>query len=194
MTGNELLTEFDGIAANDLDPLATTTAAKLTLLNTAARRVMHLLKIIRRSVPLVYVGGTTRYNLMSLSPPLDEATRVRRNNVDYPRVYGEDGKGWNQVDDFVDIFFDAADGDILTVDGYISALPITASATQITDIPVDLHLAVVQLAVVEGCVAHEDDPAQIMRLQRLERTALDKINRRVGKNASTAFAFINSRT
>ena len=78
MTGNELLAEFDGIAANDLDPLATTTAAKLALLNIAARRVMHLLKIIRRSVPLAYVDGTTRYNLMSLSPPLDEANRACR--------------------------------------------------------------------------------------------------------------------
>jgi hypothetical protein len=194
MTGNELLAEFDGIAANDLDPLATTTAAKLALLNIAARRVMHLLKIIRRSVPLAYVSGTTRYNLRSLSTPLDEANRVRLNNVDYPRSSDADGKGWSQVDDFIDIFFTAQDGNILYIDGYQSSLPIVASTTQITDVPADLHLAVVQLAIVEGCVAHEDDPGQLTRLQRLERTALDKINRRVGKNASTAFAFINSRT
>ena len=194
MTGNELLAEFDGIAANDLDPLATTTAAKLALLTIAARRVMHLLKIIRRSVPLAYVDGTTRYNLMSLSTPLDEANRVKLNSTDYPRSADADGKGWNQVDDFIDLFFEAQNGDIIYIDGYQSSLPITASATQITDVPADLHLAVVQLAIVEGCVAHEDDPGQLTRLQRLERTALDKINRRIGKNASTAFAFINSRT
>jgi hypothetical protein len=194
MTGNELLTEFDGIAANDLDPLATTTAAKLLLLNTAARRIMRLLRIIQRSVPLVFIGGTTRYNLLNLSTPLSEANRVRLNHVDYPRSPDEDGQGWSQVDDYLDIFFPASDGDILYIDGYLSCQSIGANTNPILDLPAELHLAVVQLAIVEGCVAHEDDPGQLTRLQRLERTALDKINRRVAKNASTAFAFINART
>jgi hypothetical protein len=194
MTGNELIAEFDGIAANDLDPLATTSAAKLVLLNIAAKRVMWLLKILKRSVPLTYATGTTRYNLLDLPTPLAEANRVRYLTVDYDRDSLEENKGWSQVDDYIDILFTVANAGIVYIDGYQSSLPIVASASAITDIPVDLHLCVVQLAIVEGCVAHEDDPGQIMRLQRLEQSALTKINRRVAKNASTSFPFINART
>jgi len=196
MTGNELITEFDAVVANDLYPIgASSSAAKLVLLNIAARRIMHLLKIVVRSVPVTYSTGTTRYDLLTApSVPLDEVNRLVYNDVDYPRSANEDDLGWSQVDTYIDVFAVITNAATFYLHGYQAPLAITASATAITDVPVDLHIALVQLAVVEGCVANEDDPAQLMRLQRLEQTALDKINRRVAKNASTAFAFINSRT
>lgn len=190
-----MITEFDGIAANDLYPLATTSAAKLILLNIAAKRIMHLLHIIKRQVPITYATGTTRYNLLTAaSVPLSEVNRVRYLSVDYTRDAIEDNKGWFQVDDFIDIFFTVANAGIVYVDGYQSSIPIVATTAAITDVPIDLHIALVQLAIVEGCVAHEDSPEQSIRLQRLERTAMEKINRRVAKNASTAFPFINAKT
>jgi hypothetical protein len=193
MTGNELIAEFDGIAANDLDPLATTSAAKLVLLNIAARRIMHLLKIKTRSAPLVYATGTTRYNLLALSTPLSDVNRVRYNDVDYCRSDVEEDKGWCVVDQNIDIFFDVVDTEVVSLDGFLSSLPITASATNITDIPDDVQIWIAPLAIVEGCVAHEDDPAQLMRLQRMEQRAITSINRRLAKNASTAFPFLYSR-
>jgi hypothetical protein len=193
MTGNELIAEFDGIAANDLDPLATTSAAKLVLLNIAARRIMHLLKIKTRSAPLVYATGTTRYNLLALSTPLSDVNRVRYNDVDYDRSDVEEDNGWCVVDQNIDIFFDVVDTEVVSLDGFLSSLPITASATSITDIPEDVQIWIAPLAIVEGCIAHEDDPSQLMRLQRMEQRAITSINRRLAKNASTAFPFLNSR-
>ena len=133
MTGNELLTEFDGIAANDLDPLATTTAAKLVLLNTAAKRVMYLLKLKVRSVPFTYSTGTTRYSLLTLTTPLCEVNRVRYLDVDYPRDDVEENDGWSQMDDYIDVFFEVANAGIVYLDGYQCSAPIVASGASITD-------------------------------------------------------------
>lgn len=188
MTGNELLAEYDAIVANDLYPVyASTSAAKLVAINIAARRIMRMLKLKEFASALTYVTGTTKYDLLSLSPPLVECTRVVKDNVEICKLQEVDEKGWTQIGDSVQIFTDADNGDIFYIDGFLAPAPIVASGASITDIPIECQIALVLFAVVGTCVAQEEDPTQITRLNMMDKAANAQVVRYAAHSASAGF-------
>ena len=195
MTGAQILAEFEALVTNDLYPVfATTDAAKLETINIAARRVMSGVKILYRQSPLTYTTGTTRYSLLALPVPIISVNRVRMDDVDYYESVHEQDLGWTQIGEYIDIFFAADNAATIEIDGYKAGAPIVDTSAAITDIPVDLHMAIVQLAIVEACVADEDDQGQLLRLQRLEQSANAKVSRYEARMNSNRFPFKSSRT
>jgi hypothetical protein len=194
MTGSDLLTQFDAIVANDFAPIgASTTAGKLSLLNIAARKVMRNLAILEQSVQFNFISGTTRYDLYTLSTPLYEVLRVRNGSSTLVKDPDPDNLGWYPIDHYIDVYANLPDATVLKLTGYRGAPQIANTNTQITLIPEEALLPVVQLAVVEGCVANEDTNEQRLRLASLEKTAYEKLNRYRSMYAKSQFPDFSNR-
>lgn len=194
MTGAELLTQFNSIVANDLYPIgADTDAMKMQLINIAARKVMRNLSILEQSVNLTYATGTTRYDLFGLTTPLYEVLEVKNGTSQIYKYPDPDQKGWYPIDHFIDIYADLPNATVLSLKGYRSCATIANNSTNITDIPDEAQLPVVQLAVIEGCVANEDTPEQRVRLQSLEKTAYEKLSRYRSMYAKAQFPAFRGR-
>jgi hypothetical protein len=63
----------------------------------------------------------------------------------------------------------------LSVTGYKRGLPIVADNNEVTDLPVDLHLSLVYLAIKAACGSQEDNPEQLARLAQMEAIAMQKV-------------------
>lgn len=191
MTGAELLTQFNEIVANDLYPIgASTDAMKMNLINIAARRAFRELALFTKGVQFNYVTGQSSYNLLTLSQPLYEVTQLKYLGRTIPKSINDDENGWTQVGTDI-ILYDTniANATVVTLDGYKAPATIVNNSTNITSIPEEAFLPIVQLAVVEGCSAQEDAPEQLLRLNRLESTARAKLLRYSSQASKGAFPF-----
>lgn len=194
MTGAELLTEFNAIVANDLYPIgASTDAGKLSLLNIAARKVMRNLAILEQSVQFNFVTGTTQYDLFTLSTPLYEVLKVKYNgNEELWKDPNPENLGYYPIDHYINIYADLPNATVVTLTGYRSSPTIANTSSQITGIPEEALLPIVQFAVIEGCVANEDTNEQRVRLATLEKTAYEKLSRYRSMYAKSQFPDFNS--
>ena len=169
MTGNQLLTTYNEIVANDLYPVfATTSTEKLLHLNTAKREVMRLLSYPAVDVPLVSVVGVQSYSLASLSVPMFLVNSVKYNNAMIA--------DWYVTGESI-VFTIPLDGTTLELNGFQRGTPIVLDNNAISDVPEDLHLPIVYLAIVASCGSQEDDQTQLIRLQKMEMIAKDRIQK-----------------
>jgi hypothetical protein len=190
MTGNQLLLAFDEIVAADLFPISATTASsKLHFLNVAMDRVMGFLGKISRTSSVNYVMGTTLYPLASMVPPILLAQEVYQGTTRLEKCLDPFGVGWNQNVDSLEIYGVYPAGTVFKVIGVQGASPIVDSGVEVSDIPVALHLPIVQLAVVFACGAIEDTNEQIGRLRSLRQSAMDVIAVYSGRQARSVFGF-----
>jgi hypothetical protein len=91
----------------------------------------------------------------------------------------EDENGWyaNRGNLYFNENF--ATSTVVTVYGYQAPVAIVNTGTSITDIPEDVHLAVAQLAIVEGVGSHREEYGEI---KMLEKVALDSVARYLSRN------------
>lgn len=182
MTGNQLINAYSEIALNDLYPVAAfddsgaVSSTVLHYLNVAARRICRLLRVRAKS-PFVYYDGVQEYVLSALPTPLFEVSRVVVNATDIRRATLEDDFGWLVLEDHLVFNETFADESSVEAYGFRYPVEIEASDDEVTTLPVDLHIPLVQLAIVEGCSANEDNQEQMLRLRNMESAALVRVDR-----------------
>ncbi|HLO98629.1 MAG TPA: hypothetical protein VK171_08550 [Fimbriimonas sp.] len=182
MTGNQLINAYSEIVLNDLYPVAafddsgTVSSTVLHYLNVAARRICRLLRVRAKS-SFVYYEGVQEYVLSALPTPLFEVSRVVVNATDIRRATLEDNFGWLVLGDHLVFNETFADESSVVAYGFRYPVEIEASDAEVTTLPADLHIPLVQLAVVEGCSANEDDQEQMLRLRNMESAALVRVDR-----------------
>ena len=170
MTGNELIATFDEIVANDLYPVfASTTTQKLDAFNNAKHQIFRLLNFPAVDVPVTITAGLQTYSLNNLSIPLYIATMVKYNG----QLLDKDQ--WSQVADQLTVVPTIAGTTTLSVTGFRRGLPVVADANQVSDLPTDLHIPLVYLAIRSACGSQEDAPEQLARLQAMEALAIQRV-------------------
>lgn len=75
------------------------------------------------------------------------------------------------------VFTIPLDGTTLELNGFQRGTPIVLDNNAISDVPEDLHLPIVYLAIVASCGSQEDDQTQLIRLQKMEIIAKDRIQK-----------------
>jgi hypothetical protein len=170
MTGNQLITTFDEIVANDLYPVfASTTVQKLDAFNNAKHQIFRHLNYPAKDVPITVTAGLQTYSLNTIATPVYIATLVKFNDAElYPDQ-------WYQVADQITLVPTVAATTTLSVTGYKRGLPVVADNNEVTDLPVDLHLSLVYLAIKAACGSQEDNPEQLARLAQMEAIAMQKV-------------------
>lgn len=170
MTGNELIATFDEIVANDLYPVfASTTAQKLDAFNNAKRQIFRMLNYPAVDVPVTTTAGVQTYSLNSLATPLYIVTIAKINGGIL------DNDQWGQVADQITLIPAVVASTVLTLTGYKRGLPVVADNNQVTDLPTDLHIPLVYLAIRSACGSQEDNPEQLARLQAMEALANQRV-------------------
>lgn len=170
MTGNELISTFDEIVANDLYPVfASTTVQKLDAFNNAKRQIFRMLNYPAIDVPVTVSAGVQTYSLNSLTTPIYLATKVKFNNA----VLGSDQ--YYQIADQLTLIPTISAGNTVLVSGFKRGTPTVADNNEVTDLPVDLHIPLVYLAIRSACGSQEDAPEQLARLQAMESLALQRV-------------------
>jgi hypothetical protein len=66
-------------------------------------------------------------------------------------------------------------GNTVLVSGFKRGTPTVADNNEVTDLPVDLHIPLVYLAIRSACGSQEDAPEQLARLQAMESLALQRV-------------------
>lgn len=195
MTGNQLISAYTEIARDDYFPVLAISSTgvdstfALTYLNIASRRVM---RSLRRQVKasFSFVPGTQTYSLLTAtSSKIFEVFKVKGNNSEIPRTSIDDTStnGYYIVGDNITFLNTYATAVTVILYGYAYASTIVASDATITDIPEDLHLALVQLAIVESCGSHEATPDQLLRLNSMRIKAEDAISRQSMRDGMNTF-------
>jgi hypothetical protein len=170
MTGNQLISTFDEIVANDLYPVfASTTVQKLDAFNNAKRQIFRMLNYPAIDVPVTVSAGVQTYSLNSLTTPIYLATKVKFNNA----VLGSDQ--YYQIADQLTLIPTISAGNTVLVSGFKRGTPTVADNNEVTDLPVDLHIPLVYLAIRSACGSQEDAPEQLARLQAMESLALQRV-------------------
>lgn len=170
MTGNELIATFDEIVANDLYPVfASTTAQKLDAFNNAKRQIFRMLNYPAVDVPVTITAGVQTYSLNSLATPLYIVTIAKINGGIL------DNDQWGQVADQITLIPAVVASTVLTLTGYKRGFPVVADNNQVTDLPTDLHIPLVYLAIRSACGSQEDNPEQLARLQAMEALANQRV-------------------
>lgn len=170
MTGNQLLSAYNEIVINDLYPvLATTTSERLYYLNMAKRDIFRLIRYPAKDVSVTLTPAVQTYSLTSLPTPLYIVTAVKLNGSYI------DKEDWYQVGENITIVPTISAGNTLQLSGYQRGTPIVADSNPITDIPEDLHLAIVYQAIYNSCGSQEDDNAQLLRLQSMVSRTIEKV-------------------
>lgn len=170
MTGNELIATFDEIVANDLYPVfASTTAQKLDAFNNAKRQIFRMLNYPAVDVPVTTTAGVQTYSLNSLATPLYIVTIAKINGGIL------DNDQWGQVADQITLIPAVVASTVLTLTGYKRGFPVVADNNQVTDLPTDLHIPLVYLAIRSACGSQEDNPEQLARLQAMEALANQRV-------------------
>lgn len=184
MTGANLLAAYSEIALDDRFPVlgvngsGVDTTFALSYLNIAARRVMTMLQIEAKGT-FVFTSGVYTYALTSVSTPLYQANKVKISDSYLSRTGIEDNYGWyaNRGNLYFNENF--ATSTTVTVYGYQAPATIVNTSSSITDIPEDVHLAVAQLAIVEGIGSHREEYGEV---KQLEKVALDSVSRYLSRN------------
>ena len=179
MTGNQILAAYSEIALNDRFPVLGVNGSgvdntqALAYINIAARRVMRALAIPAKTT-FNFTDGTLTYALGSLPVPLSKVTKVLITDAEVAQTDIEKSSGWYVLSDTLTFNENFTGTPIVTVYGIKAPSTITASGTAVTSIPEDCHLAVAQLAIVEGIGAHREDYNEVVQL---ESVALSAVNR-----------------
>lgn len=169
MTGNQLLSAYNEIVINDLYPvLATTTLERLYYLNMAKRDLFRLIRYPAADVSVTITPAVQTYSLNTLPTPLYIVTSVKLNSS----VLNRDE--WYQVGENITIVPTISAGNTLQLSGYMRGTPIVADNNAITDVPEDLHLAIVYQAIYNSCGSQEDDNTQMIRLQTMVSRFIEK--------------------
>jgi len=195
MTGNQLISAYTEIVKDDFYPVLGITSSgvdstfALIYLNIASRRVM---RSLRRQVKTTFnfTPAQTAYNLLTTtSKPIFEVYKVTVSGAEVPRVAIDDTttNGYYIIGDTLTFMKDYGSAVAVVIYGYNYAADIAANDNAITDIPVDLHLPLVQLAVVESCGSHENGQDQLLRLQAMEVKAEDAISRQARRDGANTF-------
>ena len=170
MTGNQLISTFDEIVANDLYPVfASTTVQKLDAFNNAKRQIFRMLNYPAIDVPVTVSAGVQTYSLNSLATPIYLATKVKFNNAVL------DSDQYYQIADQLTLIPTIAVGNTVLVSGFKRGSLTVADNNEVTDLPVDLHIPLVYLAIRSACGSQEDAPEQLARLQAMESLALQRV-------------------
>ena len=170
MTGNQLLSAYNEIVINDLYPvLATSSAERLYYLNMAKRDIFRLLRYPAYRVLTTTTAGVQTYSLNTLSIPLYIVTNVNLDGSDLDR------ENWYQIAENITLVPAITASSVLKLTGYMRGLPIVADNNAITDIPEDLHMAIVYQAIYNSCGSQEDDNTQLLRLQTMVSRAMEKV-------------------
>ena len=170
MTGNELIATFDEIVANDLYPVfASTSAQKLDAFNNAKRQIFRMLNYPAVDVPVTTTAGVQTYSLNSLATPLYIVTIAKINGGE---LFNDQ---WSQVADQITLIPAVVASTVLTLTGYKRGFPVVADNNQVTDLPTDLHIPLVYLAIRSSCGSQEDNPEQLARLQAMEALANQRV-------------------
>ena len=170
MTGNQLLSAYNEIVINDLYPvLATSSAERLYYLNMAKRDIFRLLRYPVYRVLATTTAGVQTYSLNTLPTPLYIVTNVNLDGSDLDR------ENWYQIAENITLVPAITASSVLKLTGYMRGLPIVADNNAITDIPEDLHMAIVYQAIYNSCGSQEDDNTQLLRLQTMVSRAMEKV-------------------
>lgn len=170
MTGNQLLSAYNEIVINDLYPvLATSSAERLYYLNMAKRDIFRLLRYPASEVLATTTAGVQTYSLNTLPIPLHIVTAVKLNGSDL------DKENWYQIAENITLVPAITASSVLKLTGYMRGLPIIADNNAITDVPEDLHMAIVYQAIYNSCGSQEDDNTQLLRLQTMVSRAMEKV-------------------
>ena len=184
MTGANLLAAYSEIALDDRFPVLGVNSSgvdntfALSYLNIAARRVMTMLQIEAKGT-FTFTSGTYVYALSGVSTPLYQANKVKVASAWLDRTGIEDENGWYANRGNLYFNEDFATSTVVTVYGYQAPATIANNSSSITDIPEDVHLAVAQLAIVEGVGSHREEYGEI---KMLEKVALDSVARYLSRN------------
>jgi hypothetical protein len=184
MTGANLLAAYSEIALDDRFPVLGVNGSgvdntqALAYLNIAARRVMTMLQIEAKAT-FTFTSGTAVYAMTTFSTPLYQVNKVKVADAWLERSTIEDAYGWYANRGNLIFNEDFPTSTTVTVYGYQAPATIANNATSITDIPEDVHLAVAQLAIVEGVGSHREEFADV---KQMERIALDSVGRYLSRN------------
>jgi hypothetical protein len=179
MTGTQILAAYSEIALNDRFPVLGVNGSgvddtqALAYINIAARRVMRALAIPAKTT-FTFTDGTLTYALSSLPIPLSKVTKVLVTNGEVPQTDIESTSGWYVLSETLTFNENFTGSPTVTVYGIKAPSTITDSGTAVSSIPEDCHLAVAQLAIIEGVGSHREEYAEI---SQLESVALMAINR-----------------
>ncbi len=193
MTGNQILNAYSEIVKNDLFPVLAVTSSgvdsgmALHYINVGARRLM---RSLRRQAKATFTtsDGVTDYNIQTAtSKRFFELSKVSLNASALPRTGIDDDSGYALEGDTLTFHRNpGASSDVILV-GYIYGQDISASDVEVSDIPVELHLAIAQFAAIESCGSHDIDPTQQQRLMNMQRIAEDAVLRQRNREAMNSF-------
>ncbi len=149
--------------------LATSSAERLYYLNMAKRDIFRLLRYPAYRVLATITAGVQTYSLNTLPTPLYIVTNVNLDGSDLDR------ENWYQIAENITLVPAITASSVLKLTGYMRGLPIVADNNAITDIPEDLHMAIVYQAIYNSCGSQEDDNTQLLRLQTMVSRAMEKV-------------------
>jgi len=152
MTVAQAIQAFRDITIVDMYPVqASTDAEILVYLNIGKREIFRALNYLAEKVSVTIVPAQQTYSISALATPLFTVTEVWYNTLTVlPTISA---------------------GTILQVTGYKRGITLTTSPVVAIDLPEDLHLPMVQMAIGQACGSQEDVPETLTRLQNLRAIA-----------------------
>lgn len=191
MTGNQILAAYSEIAKNDLFPVLALnssgidSAIAMNYINIGAERVMRELRRQAKDT-FSWVSWQQSYNIQTVCTTRFfevESVKVDQSYISRTTIDSEDG--YCIIGDTLTFNRDLGSGTVQLV-GFIYAQPLTATDTEVTDIPKELHLAVAHYAILESCGTHDTTPEQQVKLAQIAGIAdgsIDRIRQREAMNS-----------
>ena len=144
---------------------ASTDAEILVYLNIGKREIFRALNYLAEKVSVTIVPAQQTYSISALATPLFTVTEVWYNNQ---MLFSDQ---WSLENDTLTVLPTISAGTILQVTGYKRGITLTTSPVVAIDLPEDLHLPMVQMAIGQACRSQEDVPETLTRLQNLRAIA-----------------------
>lgn len=166
MTVAQAIQAFRDITVVDMYPVqASTDAEILVYLNIGKREIFRALSYLAEKVAVTVVPAQQSYSISTLATPLYTVTEVWYNNQ---RLFADQ---WTLEGDTLTVLPTISAGTILQVTGFKRGITLTISPVVAIDLPEDLHLPMVQMAIGQACGSQEDVPETLTRLQNLRAIA-----------------------
>ena len=166
MTVAQAIQAFRDITIVDMYPVqASTDAEILVYLNIGKREIFRALKYLAEKVSITIVPAQQTYSISALATPLFTVIEVWYNNQ---LLFSDQ---WSLENDTLTVLPTISAGTILQVTGYKRGITLTTSPVVAIDLPEDLHLPMVQMAIGQACGSQEDVPETLTRLQNLRAIA-----------------------
>ena len=166
MTVAQAIQAFRDITIVDMYPVqASTDAEILVYLNIGKREIFRALNYLAEKVSITIVPAQQTYSISALATPLFTVIEVWYNNQ---LLFSDQ---WSLENDTLTVLPTISAGTILQVTGYKRGITLTTSPVVAIDLPEDLHLPMVQMAIGQACGSQEDVPETLTRLQNLRAIA-----------------------